>query len=169
MSIVFEDVEIPQDSIPETDSVEYPCEVCGREAGPYVGRGRKPKYCTEHRKSRSASGPRVKGANDALARQATESLVQLNALISMGLTLLGYYSTAGQIVANEEGFRVQVHNALLTDPKLAASIARAGTTSGKVALIMAYGMLGVKVGPVLVLEHKEIKASREADKDGTGT
>ncbi len=172
MTLTFEETTsngLPLDPIPDTEDVEYPCLKCGREAGPYGGRGPKPKYCDEHKKNRpKGNAPRVKGANDALARQATEALVQLNTLFAMGTMVMGYNNTASAIAASEEGFRAQAYTALLTDPKLAAAITRAGTTSGKVALMIAYGMMGVNVVPTLALEHKEKVAERRAE-DGAGT
>jgi len=162
---VFEEAAIPRDSTPPVSDVEYPCEVCGNEAGPYVGRGRKPKYCADHRRSpsRAVAKPlRVTGTNDTLARQATEALCQINGFLAIGAMFAGLHATAGAISNAEETFREQTHAALLTDPDLCRSILKAGVKSGKLALIVSYVMFGAAVLPTAVLEVKTKKAEREA-------
>lgn len=165
MSLTFEDIEFkddgPKDEVPPAIDIEYPCSVCGREAGPYAGRGRKPTKCPEHRATKNL--PKVKGANAALAAQATEALVQLNNILTMPLVVLGYRQTASVLADAQDGFRESTYQALLTDPKLCASIVRGGTAGGKMALLISYGMLGSAVGPVLVMEHKMIQALKEEE------
>lgn len=148
------------DEIPTLDIIEYPCEVCGREAGPYSGRGRKPKYCSDHKRNKNTSStPRVKGTNAGLAAQATEALVQINNMAAVGLMVMSYPETAGAISDRETTFREQTYNALLTDPGLCRTILRAGTTSGKAALAIAYGMFFTSLAPVAVMEFKERRAA----------
>jgi len=59
---------------------EYACVVCGREIF-YGGRGRKPKYCDEHRTGNSPnkdsvrSKTKITGGTAQLAAQATEALI----------------------------------------------------------------------------------------------
>lgn len=144
------------DEIPSLDTIEYPCEVCGREAGPYSGRGRKPKYCSDHKRNKNVnSTTRVKGSNATLAAQATEALVQINNMVAVGAMVLSYPETAGAISDKEETFRQQTYTALLTDPGLCRTILRAGTTSGKLTLAIAYSMLIASITPIAVLEYKE--------------
>jgi len=162
---VFEDVTIPRDSVPPVTDVEYPCEVCGNEAGPYVGRGRKPKYCPDHKRTvvaKRSTAPRATGTNDTLARQATEALCQINGFLTIGAMFAGMPATAGAIAGAEDGFREQTYTALLTDPDLCRSILKAGVKSGKIALVISYLMFGAAVVPTAALELKAKKEAREA-------
>lgn len=152
----FEDVTLETDGdvVPPAIDIEYPCVICGEEAGPYGGRGRKPRKCPKHKSAQSGTNVRVKGANAALAAQAAEALCQLNNILTMPFMLLRYVATASAVARANDGFREMAYNALLTDPKLSASIVRGGTSGGKVALVIAYGVLGSAVGPVFMMEHK---------------
>lgn len=162
----FVDTVPDLDSVPELDAVEYPCRTCGREAGPYSGRGPKPKLCPDH-KSTSRAGeknraPRVTGNTANLAAQATGVLVQLNAILAMGAAAMGLFRTGGAIAAANEGFEQAAYRALLTDEALCKAILKTGSKSAKVALGLAYGSLGMAVAPTAIEEFKERKAEREA-------
>lgn len=159
----FTDAEVPVDAAPVTDSVEYPCTVCNKEAGPYSGRGRKPTKCAEHRKS--TSGVKVSGSTHNLAAQAAKSLVQMNSLLALGTSAFGFFRTGGAIAEYQETFEAQAYAALVTDKKLCETILRAGSKSAGVALAIAYGGQALAVGPVLYAEMKERKASQEVHMD----
>jgi hypothetical protein len=160
-----------KDAIPPLDSVEYPCEVCGQEAGPYGGRGRKPKRCSQHKRNARSTQPgtgtpKVRGANASLAAQATEALVQIDGLLGGGLFVLGYRGTASVLAGTQETFREQAYAALLTDPELCRMILKGGTASGKVALVIAYVMKLSVVVPTLMMEHRSIQQTRRAEREG---
>ena len=155
-----ENIENP-DETPTLEGVENPCEICGKETRKPGARGRAPRFCDEHKQSKS-TGNRVKGTNAQLAAQATEALMQVNAMVSVGAMVVGYYETASAISdeARAETFRAQVYSALLTDPALCRSILRAGTTSGKLSLIIAYAMFGMSIFPVTVNEYRDKRDER---------
>lgn len=160
-ALTFEDVTAPieSDSVPPLEDVEYPCQVCGREAGPYAGRGQKPKYCDEHKKNkRSSTSAGRKTTNDALAAQAATVLEQLNGVIAVGLMVLGLNMTASTMAANNEAFKENAFEALKTDPDLCKLICKGGVKSGKLALGIAYASYGTQVVPVAIAE---VKAKRE--------
>jgi hypothetical protein len=142
---------------------EYPCVVCGKEAGPYGGRGPKPKYCDEHKKgARKVNGTIVpKNSNGKMAGQAADALVQLNSFLISFTMLIGYKETASAMAERNDAFREQAFNALLTDPVLCSQILKAGTTSGKLALSLTYGMFLAGTMPYAVEEHKVKKAEKE--------
>jgi hypothetical protein len=162
--IDFKDIDVPDD-IPAPSHYEYECQVCGTELF-YSGKGRKPKFCEEHKKS----APRqVRGSGNAsLARQAAASLSQLNAMCGLMLFVpeipkVGknplYLPQTGSAWANaDEGFTEAAYNALLTDPKLCRMILKGGAAGGKLALLMAYGMLAAAITPVAM---KELKTPHE--------
>lgn len=167
-AIVFEDATTPpMDEAPphvEEALSGHRCEVCGKPLA-YGGRGRPPTKCDEHRKTPSkgtGGGARKNvGNNAALAAQATEALVQVNGLVAMFAKWAQLDMTSETIRNAEEVFREQTYSALLTDPGLCKTILKAGTTSGKVSLLIAYGMLAGAVGPVAYMELQEKKAARE--------
>jgi hypothetical protein len=174
MSLTFAETDVPLFSDPideapetvmpqrETNPSGLACEVCGVPLV-YAGRGRKPKFCDAHRKSPAGKKMSSGTKNESLARQAAAALAQLNGLACIGLMVVGFPATAGAISERNEDFENQAYNALLTDPALCATILKAGATSGKAALIIAYGMLGVSVAPVAVGELRERRALRDTE------
>ena len=164
LNFVFQDAEVPDDTVPPTSDVEYPCEVCGKEAGPYGGRGRKPKRCLEHKKAKATprNSVRVTGASASLAAQASGVLEQLNGILAMGLMVTGMQDTAHALAAANEGFKEQAYLALTTDAELCKLILKGGVKSAKLSLGLAYVGLGAAVLPVAVNEAREKKAAREA-------
>jgi hypothetical protein len=158
------DNDEPTDSIPLTDSVEYPCSVCGKEAGPYGGHGRKPTKCPEHKKAKS-SGVRVNGRDANLAAQAAKTLSQINGMVALLSSAMGMFKTGGAIAGYNEVFEAQAFAALSTDPELCRMILKTGVKSAKVSLALAYGGMAVAVGPVAFLELKEKKEAREVKEE----
>lgn len=167
---VFEDVDVSdleQDTVPLLADVEYPCRVCGKEAGPYGGRGPKPKLCDEHKKvtGKRGSVPKVGGNVATQAAQATAVLVQLNAMLAMGAMALQLFGTASAIAGANEQFETQAYNALVTDPALCQLILKGGAKSAKLSLGIAYGGMAISVVPTAIEELREKKAERQAARE----
>lgn len=157
--------EFPTDSTPPQSDVEYPCEVCNAESGPYGGRGRKPKRCPLHKKAKSSTpSPRVTGSAANLASQATATLVQLNGLLAVGAMAVGMFDTASAIAEHNPSFEEKAYQALLTDPELCKMIVRGGVKSARVSLFIAYTGFFVPVGMRGYNEAMEQKAAREKRK-----
>lgn len=140
------------------------CSVCGVDLV-YKGTGRKPTKCDEHKgvkaaKSPAAEAKKAPGGNEKLALQATELLCQLNDLCGMGFMMAGLLETGSAWADRQDVFREQAYQALLADPALCKMILRAGATSGKVALMVAYGMLAAGVAPVAITELRAVRAAR---------
>jgi hypothetical protein len=145
--------------------VEYPCEVCGEEAGPYVGRGPKPKRCLKDKaqpKTKTAAPGRVTGKDASVAAQATQVLIQLNGMAAIGMMAMGLHRTASAFAGANDNFEAQAYAALTTDPDLCRLILKGGVKSAKISLAMAYVGLGMAAVPVAVEEIREKKAAREA-------
>lgn len=163
---VFDDTPIPDappisDIAPST-SHDLHCKTCGVPLE-YSGRGRKPMYCPQHRKASGGSGSataRTTKKNAELAAAATESLVQVNSLVGMGLMLAQMPATASAIAAREEAFRVQAYAALQTDPALCQQILRAGQASARMTLIIAYASMAGAVAPYAAMEIKAKRAAK---------
>jgi hypothetical protein len=154
------------DTVPPSEDVEYPCRVCGREAGPYVGRGPKPKLCVNHKSTSTKTSrvARVTGKDANLAAQATGVLVQLNGIIAMGLMAMGLNGTASAIAGANGQFEEAANQALLTDPELCKLILRGGVKSAKISLGLAYVPILVQAGPMAAMELRELKEKRAARK-----
>ena len=162
-TLEFTDIPIPPDLAPPGE-YEYACEVCGKELF-YGGKGRKPKKCDQHK---TAVGRKGSGTNANLARQASAALSQYNSLICVGLMIpppnpVCLPRTASAIAVANDGFEEQAYNALLTDPGLCKMILKAGGVSGKLLLLVAYGMLAVAVVPVGVEEYRESHPKEPAE------
>lgn len=173
---MFEVIETPpemQDDAPlttETVGDEYPdkCGTCGKGV-PYSGRGRRPKFCDEHKPNRAKSSPRATGrGSEQTARVAASMLGQLNGLIGMGLAMYGLNMTAASIERANDQFVESATQALINDPKLAKKIVGLGATTGKASLAVAYGMLGAAIAPAAVVELKMKKAAQDAADDSMG-
>jgi hypothetical protein len=149
--LIFSEVDMP-DAVPPSEDVEYPCVVCGRESGPYGGKGPKPKRCIDHKRT---AGQGTRRASGSLVEKAADKLVYLNSLLALGAMAFGYIKTAATFAAGEDVFRESVMEALSTDDKLCRTIVRAGQASGMVGLVIAYGTLGAMVVPTMVMEWRE--------------
>ena len=162
------DVSPPID--PDDPSPEFSCKVCAR-ALTYSGRGRKPSKCSasnggdpECFGSRAASTGRApKASGEKLAADAVAVLRSVNDMVGMGALLAGFNNTASAMAAGQEGFRDKAFAALVLDPSLCRMILRAGTNSGKVALLMAYGMY---LAPVAMTAYAEYSMRRLAEEKG---
>lgn len=147
--------DIPADEAPSVP--EIACVECGKELT-YSGRGRKPKYCDEHKPKNSAANPARSKRGDAIAREAADVLVQINGLIQVGMLIVPepykMPRTAMKLDAVSDKFGEQAFEALKASPALAKAIARAGGVSGSAGLIIAYGMLAASIAPVAVEEWK---------------
>lgn len=152
-----------QDETPEISGVpEFSCEVCGVELT-YGGRGRKPKFCDEHKRTNTTRRSSTSGmGNEKLAAAALDVLVQGNNILAMCAMLAQLYGTASAISEREDAFRVQALEALKMDPGLCRTILKAGATGGKAALAVAYGMMLLSIAPVTIGELKAKKEAREA-------
>lgn len=158
--------ENPTDEIPDFPGIDL-CKTChARPVKQYGGRGPRPTKCEECTGKPSSTGTstRVKGKNAALAAQATTALMQLNNFVALGLLLAQLHQTSAKFreEVSKDAFEDQIYNALLLDPELCEWICRGGVKSGKIALTIAYGMIGASVFPTALMELREKKADREA-------
>jgi hypothetical protein len=163
-TLTFSTAEPPTeefDSIPVTMETDFPCEVCGKESGPYSGRGPKPKRCDDHKKKRSA-GPsvRVTGKSAEMAAQAAEVLTSINAALAVGLGGFGFIRSMTAIFERNEDFKKTAYSALVTDPNLCRQILAVGEKSAKMTLGLAYVSLGMGIAPTLAEEYRDKKAAR---------
>lgn len=169
MTVTFTDEPLTAtDVVPEFDDspIEYPCVVCGKEAGPYGGRGRKPTRCAEHKKNTGNSGgpraPRITGKDAELAAKATEALCSIDGIMALGARIVGLSQTAEVIENQDEIFRIRVNAALINSPDTCRKILRYGSKGGDAALFIAIGLHIATIAPVFLAEVKEKKAEKAA-------
>lgn len=150
--------EIPQDTTPLP---EYACEVCGEELH-YGGRGRKPRFCDEHKKGGKSTREPRSAANSKLAAQAADVLAQYNDFAVLGLMFVAP-RTASEIAGRNDAFRDAATRALAGDAALCKSILNAGKYSAKMSLALAYGSLVGGVLPVAIVVVRELREERAAN------
>lgn len=109
--------------------------------------------------TRTSTGSRT----DSKARQAAALLTQANDLVTFGVMAIGYGQTAAALSNANEGFADTAFEALRQDEALCNTILRAGTTSAKITLLIAYGMLAVNVAPTALAEVREKRAAKAAE------
>lgn len=161
----FKDAEIPGDEDTTeavTDSGLY-CETCGKPLT-YAGRGRKPRYCDEHRKgartSTSTRAPRSSGSVD----QAVGTLDNIYATLTAGFMMFGLTDAASSLAGSREYLAAQNRMFLDKDPALVKSINKAGAAGGRVGFFAVQIMT---LGPVIGLAMTEIRARRAANTEQT--
>lgn len=156
--------DTPTDSIPPLSDVEYPCDVCGQESGPYGGRGPKPRKCANHKRKSVPRTSRISSGNaNNLAGQATAVLEQGNALIAIVLGSARMFKSAQAMMEHNEAFKEDAYAALVADPDMCRFLLKARGVSSKMGLTMAYLGLGMRVGPIVWEEYSEKRAARLAD------
>lgn len=108
--------------------------------------------------TRRSYTPRTK-SNESLARKAAQLLAQANNMVCFGVMAAGFTDTASAISAGNDDFEQMAYEALMLDDALCRTILKAGTGSAKVTLILAYGMLGMNVAPVAIMEYRSKRAN----------
>lgn len=153
----------PRDETPPTDTDPI---TCGHPNAKGVGCLKEPGHPGRHRYrpyvNGEPSGSRPR-SNVNLAGQAADVLAQMNDVIGLGLMVGGLSNTASALAARNDVFKEQAHAALSTDPGLCRMILRAGTTSAKLSLAIAYAMLGASVAPYAKMELDQRRVDRTAE------
>jgi len=166
MTDTFEAVDLTTleaTSIPDLADApkDIACEVCGKDiAYLYKGKGRKPKYCEEHKPGRSASGigtPRTR-AGSAGVKQAVANLENMYNMLGMGLYMFGAKESASLLAQSVPGLSDQNRQFLEADPALVKMLNKAGTAGGRTMFFVVNAMT---IGPVIKLAYDEIAARRE--------
>lgn len=173
MTLTFSETEAPTeefDTVPPVIDIEYPCKKCGREAGPYGGRGPKPTYCRDCKPARKSAGPsmRVTGKSHELAAQATETLASINNAVAMLAGGTGFLETMKHMLEKNDDFRRMAYSALVTDPNLCRQILSVGEKSAKMSLGLAYFSYGMGTMSVMMSEYKERKEARRVEMEEAG-
>lgn len=150
-------------TIPDTYDApaDIACEVCGKDiAYLYKGKGRKPKYCEEHKPTRAASN--VGGTRSArgtgAVKQAVTNLENMYNLLGMGLYMAGAKDAASLLAQSVPNLSEQNRQFLEADPALVKMLNRAGTAGGRT---MFFVVNALTIGPVVKLAYDEIQSRKE--------
>jgi len=160
-TIQFTVADIPEDSIPSdttpSDNGDLACEVCGKPLV-YAGRGRKPRFCEDHRKSGSSSGSagmRARRSN----RDVEAAMAALDAAhtgLTFGLMLVSP-TAASMWEEGRPSLNARNQTILEGDPALAKRLANMAAKGGTGALIISHL---VAVVPVLGVARQDMRLRR---------
>lgn len=149
-----------QDEKPAT-AYEYACGTCGKELF-YAGKGRKPKFCDEHKKNAPKSGvSKSRGASTQLAAQATDLIINVTDVLQVAALASGFEDTADAIEDKQAVLRERVYSALLANPTRCRSIIKllGGTTD--LGLAIAIGTFAANIGATAFNEYKAKRRDKE--------
>lgn len=142
-----------------TVSDDLTCEVCGK-ALVYSGRGRKPKFCDEHKQSRSSS-PRTSSAPRSTGNVNSALQVMETGYAGLSVMLRLFSPTAAvQWESSHDSLIETDRQAFTADPKLAQRIAKLGQTSGTAMFIGAHVFA---LAPVVMIVRADIQ-NRQAER-----
>lgn len=126
------------------DDAPYRCEVCGTSLT-YSGRGRRPKFCEDHKKGAKGTGQRP-----ANMKALENSLADIYRGLGMGLNFIDPIS--GMEVANSAD--ALAHSWIIlaeSNPKVKKFLLKITTGGGVGAVILAHGMVAI---PILARHDK---------------
>lgn len=143
-------------------SDDLACEVCGTPLV-YAGRGRKPRFCDEHKPGTSrprASGP-ARGSGGSQVEQAVQVMAGLYEGLNLAFFLADPTGRASmEWVGNVEKLHDQNRQFLAQNPKLAKQIVKMGTSTGTAGFVFAQGMA---VLPPAVIAYKSVVDRRASN------
>lgn len=139
LTILDSDDTQPNDEVTAKGDLE--CVECGTPLS-YGGRGRRPKYCSEHKptpgNSNTTKSPRKNANIDSLV----QSIETMYMTVGTGLTMLPVTQNDGMLVANSAGTLAESWRPLLErDPKVRKFWEKTFTVSGYGALMAAHLMV----------------------------
>lgn len=141
---------VPLDTPPASrDDGVLRCEQCGTGPLYYGGRGRKPRFCDEHKPNKGSSSASAGGS----LGQLQSSVEQFYLFIAMGISMVDPYD--GMVIGNKAPDLAKAWVDLArTNPKVRKMLQRMTTGSGTGAIVMAHAMT---IYPIL--EHHEMLPS----------
>jgi len=165
LDIQYEDVTLPPD-FDEPASSDVPpdgdvCVVCGTPLV-YAGRGRRPRYCDEHKPGRSGTrSETTRGTTGRTSKDVEAACAALHGLYEMVYYPLAAVSAPAAQVWSRAVDDLDKRNRLILsgDPKLARSIVASAEKGGVTALVISHA---IAVVPVAVVAARDIQARREA-------
>lgn len=129
----------PQKPFTSTDEAPYRCETCGVSLR-YSGRGRKPKYCAEH-KAGGKSTPGTRGTN---MKALEHSLAEMYRGLGMGLNFVDPISGM-EVAASADALAASWIVLAESNPKIKKFLVKITTGGGVGAVVIAHGMVALPI------------------------
>ena len=157
---LFGDAESITDTDTGTGSSDLTCEVCGA-AIQWSGRGRKPKYCDEHKTSRSTSSSSSRSAGTVPAKELEQACQNLmDTYESLLMPLMIFSPDAGNTWAAQiEKLDRQNHKFLANNRDLVKRINSAGSKAGTYGFVISHL---AAVTPVMLVLYRDVNTIRTA-------
>lgn len=155
----FEAAEVTE--APPMPAPDLACVVCGRELV-YGGRGPKPKYCADHKKSKSSSG----STRPKKTKNGTDYTEGIAGLLSLPATALYVAGTAGKepnlaLIADANAIAIATPKIAVAVSDLANERPEIAAVLDKILKVGPYGALLTAVVPMvaqILANHKVIPA-----------
>ena len=127
----------------------------------FRSKGRKPRFCDDHKKNAPKGGSKARGATPQLAAQATDLIINITDILQVTAFASGYEDTADAIEDKQPVLRERVYAALLTNPARCRSIIKilGGTTD--LSLAIALGTFVANIATTAFNEYKDKKHYQE--------
>lgn len=162
--------DVPPDDPPgpiRNDSSDPVCQYPGcDEPLVYAGRGRRPKFCDDHKKASGSASSRAGNGARGDVKAAMETLQFIYDGVAAGLTIVA--PTAASVWADKiDGLQAQNAQTLANDKPLCRAINRFGQTSARGTFIASHL---IAVAPVAVLTRVELsmRSNRKRPQPPTG-
>lgn len=160
--LAFDETFIPQDTLPGIESDDLTCQVCGKALS-YSGRGRKPKFCEDHRKTSGTSGSNRSGGGRS-DKDVDAACAALAGLYELGLGPLALIDMNAARAWSQQidGLNSRNRTILAGDPALARRIVASASKGGGFALALSHV---VAVAPVALVMYGDFRARHAAQAD----
>lgn len=142
------------------DSTDFTCEVCGVPLS-YSGRGRKPKFCDEHKSSRPSSGGTGarSGSGTVPERELNQALANLDSAYEA--MLMPLYMASGDAAElwqiKREKLNASNRTFLSNNRKLVKALNSTGEKTGTVGFVVSHVFAVV---PVALLVYRDFTVAR---------
>lgn len=146
MPLIIED-DAPNDFFTSTDTPntehEYSCIECGVEIF-YAGRGRKPRFCDNHKKSANPTSPTKTSGNKT--NLIVANIEQFYIGIGVGLTFVNATANDGMVITQSANTLAESWRGLLdTNPKVRKYWERTLSAGGMGTVVLAHAMIAMPI------------------------
>lgn len=140
------------------------CVVCGTPLA-YGGRGRKPKYCEEH-KAQGSSTPRASSGRRSPrdVEAAMAALASIHTSLEFGMMIVAG-DAALAFSAQRDALDLRNRGILEADPKLAKRLATAASKGGGPALVLSHLIAIAPAAGITFSKIKDGRAARRAEEE----
>lgn len=150
-SFTFVD-DVPESGNPVPDDLPS-CVVCGAPVE-YSGRGRKPKYCSEHKPSRGQSA--VSGKSSVLVTRAIDELTVLYGVLGQGIKFR--QPLAGELIFENRDKLAESYRMMLeTNARFRKLFQKIESSAAILPIIAAHGQLAMTIYAASQMQHVPVQ------------